>query len=140
MSQFHPDQTISQIDANGKPGEQDKELPIIPFVTNTSLLHLFPDQHPEVTTGQLRLNDMFNSQPLTPIKGGMVRIPGSRKRTPTTEELPNPTRRISHRLRHSVALATLLLVTLITLLSLAPLDNGQSAFPLFQGISDWVQA
>ena len=27
-----------------------------------------------------------------------------------------------------------------TLLSLAPLDNGQSAFPFFRGISDWVHA
>ena len=138
MSQFRPVQSIGQIDANGMPAEQDKEVSPIPSLKNTDQLHLFTDQRVAVTTGQL--TDIFSSLPVTSTTGCIVRIPGSRKRTPTTEELPVPVRRMSPRLRQGIILVTVLFVMITTLLSLAPLDNGQSAFPFFKNISEWVHA
>src|SRR3989440_2520674 len=137
MSQFRPVQSIEQIDANGMPAEQDKEVSTLSF-KNTGPLHLFTDQQVAVTTGQL--TDIFSSLPVTSTTGCIVRIPGSRKRTPTTEELPAPARRMSPRLRQGIILVTVLFVMITTLLSLAPLDNGQSAFPFFENISDWAHA
>jgi hypothetical protein len=136
MSQFRPVQSIQQIDANGMIGEQDKEIPTTASLENTSPFHLFTDQHGAVTTGQL--TDSFNSLPVTSTTGRIIRIPGSRNRTPTTEELPVPARRMSPRLRQGIILVTVLLVMITTLLSLAPLDNGQNALPFFKSISDWV--
>src|SRR6266849_4866015 len=138
MSQFRPVQSIGQIDANGMTAEQDKEVSPIPSFKNTSPLHLFTDQHIAVTTGQL--TDIFSSLPVTSTTGCIVRIPGSQKRTPTTEELPVPARRMSPRLRQGIIFVTVLFVMITTLLSLAPLDNGQSAFPFFKNISEWVHA
>lgn len=134
MTQFRPVRLTEQRDANGMPAEQDKEVSTTPSQKNTDQLHLFTG--PTVTTGQL--SDIFSSLPVTSTTGRIVRIPGSRKRTPTTEELPLPGWRMSPRLRQSIILVTILLVMITTMLSLAPLDNGQSAFPLFQNISDWV--
>ena len=137
MLQFRPVQSIEQIDANGMPAEQDKEVSTLSF-KNTGPLHLFTDQRVAVTTGQL--TDIFSSLPVTSTTGSIVRIPGSRKRTPTTEELPVPARRMSHRLRQGIILVTVLFVMITTLLSLAPLNNGRSAFPVFKNISEWVHA
>ena len=138
MSQFGPIQSIQPIDAHGMIGEQDKEVSTTQSLKNTCPLHLFTDQQVAVTTGQL--TDIFSSLPVTSTTGCIVRIPGSRKRTPTTEDLPVPARRMSPRLRQGIILVTVLFVMITTLLSLAPLDNGQSAFPFFKGISDWVHA
>ncbi len=129
MLQFRPVQSIGQIDANGMPAEQDKEVSPIPSLKNTGPFH---------TTGQL--TDIFSSLPVTSTTGCIIRIPGSRKRTPTTEELPVPAQRMSHRLRQGIILVTVLFVMITTLLSLAPLNNGQSAFPFFKNISEWVYA
>src|SRR5256885_4605941 len=138
MSQFRPVQSIGQIDANGMTAEQDKEVSPSPSLKNTSPLHLFIDQRVADTTGQL--TDIFSSLPVTSTTGCIIRIPGSRKRTPTTEELPVPARRMSPRLRQGIILVTVLFVMITTLLSLAPLENGQSAFPFFKNISEWVHA
>jgi Transglycosylase SLT domain len=141
MSQFSPVrqvQLMQQTDANGITGELPRDIPITPPAANTTPLHLFTDQRPTATTGQL--SDILNLLPVTSTTGRIVRIPGSRKRTPTTEDLPKTGPRMSHRLRQGIVLVTILLVTITTLLSLAPLDNGQSAFPLFRNISDWVHA
>ena len=136
MSQFGPIQSIQPIDAHGMIGEQDREVSITPSLKNTSPLHLFSDQSAAATSGQL--SNIF--KPVTSTTGRIFRIPGSRKRTPVTEELPKSARRMSTRLRQGIVLATVLFVMITTLLSLAPLDNGQSAFPFFKGISDWVHA
>src|SRR6266568_8184877 len=138
MLQFRPVQSIGQIDANGMPAEQDKEVSPIPSLKNTGPFHLFTDKNVADTTGQL--TDIFSSLPVTSTTGCIIRIPGSRKRTPTTEELPVPAQRMSHRLRQGIILVTVLFVMITTLLSLAPLDNGQSAFPFFKNISEWVHA
>ena len=136
MSQFGPIQSIQPIDAHSMIGEQDREVSITPSLKNTSPLHLFSDQSAAATSGQL--SNIF--KPVTSTTGRIFRIPGSRKRTPVTEELPKSARRMSTRLRQGIVLATVLFVMITTLLSLAPLDNGQSAFPLFRGISAWVHA
>ena len=136
MSQFGPIRTIQPIDAHGMIGEQDREVSITPSFKNTSPLHLFSDQSAAATSGQL--SNIFN--PVTSTTGRIFRIPGSRKRKPVTEELPKSARRMSTRLRQGIVLTTVLFVMVTTLLSLAPLDNGQSAFPFFRGISDWVHA
>jgi len=47
---------------------------------------------------------------------------------------------MSPRLRHGIVLATILLVTLTTLLYLSPLSSGQGRFTFFQNIGDWVHA
>jgi soluble lytic murein transglycosylase-like protein len=44
------------------------------------------------------------------------------------------------RLRHGLVLLAIVLVGITTLLSLTPLDNGQSAFPVFfKDVSNWLQ-
>ncbi len=121
--------------------------------TPSSLLHTSPltvlnDQQASVATGQLtNIASIQATTPTTPTTlatqaaGRITRIPGSRKRLPVTEPLPKSGPVISRRLRHGIALISLILVGVTTLLSLAPLDNGQSiARPLFTGISNWVQA
>src|SRR2546423_15026138 len=138
MSQFRPVQSIGQIDANGMTAEQDKEVSSIPSLKNTGPLHLVTDKNVADSNGQL--TEIFSSLPVTSSTGCIIRIPGSRKRTPTTEELPVPARRMSHRLRQGIILVTVLFVMITTLLSLAPLNNGRSAFPVFKNISEWVHA
>src|SRR5947209_19639694 len=136
MSQFGPIRSIQPIDAHGMIGEQARKVSITPSLKNTSPLHLLSDQSAAATSGQL--SNIF--KPATSTAGRNFRIPGSRKRTPVTEELPKSARRMSTRLRQGIVLTTVLFVMITTLLSLAPLDNGQSAFPFFRGISDWVHA
>src|SRR5947209_18207548 len=121
MLRFRPVQSIEQIDANDMPVEQDQEVSITPSHKNTEPLHLITDQQIAVTTGQL--TDIFSSLPVTSTTGYMVRIPGSRKRMPTTEELPAPGRRMSTRLRQSIILVTILFLMITTIVFLAPLDN-----------------
>ncbi len=48
-------------------------------------------------------------------------------------------RKMSFRLRQGLVLASLLLVVIVSLLSLSPLANGQYGFPIFRGISNWIQ-
>ena len=136
MSQFGPIRSIQPIDAHGMIGEQDREVSITPSLKNTSPLHLFSDQSAAATSGQL--SNIF--KPVTSTTGRIFRIPGSRKRTPVTEELPKSARRMGTRLRQGIILVTVLFVMITTLLSLAPLENGQRAFPFFKSISDWVRA
>ncbi len=78
MLQFRPVQSIGQIDANGMPAEQDKEVSPIPSLKNTGPFHLFTDKNVADTTGQL--TDIFSSLPVTSTTGCIIRIPGSRKR------------------------------------------------------------
>lgn len=79
--------------------------------------------------------------PVTSTTGRILRIPGARKkRTPTTDALPVTRHRMSSRLRHGIILFAIFFIGIFTLLSLAPLDNGQSALPIVNGITNWVRA
>lgn len=72
----------------------------------------------------------------------VVVIPGTKKaaQQPVTEALPTTSRRMHPHLKHSIVLATVCSVLITTLLSLAPLDNGQNTFHVFGGVVQWVQA
>src|SRR5438445_2015347 len=64
----------------------------------------------------------------------LVVIPGSGKRKPARQrkrEKATFKRRMSPRLRQSIVLLSILAVTVTTLLSLAPLANGEGASPFF---------
>ena len=68
-------------------------------------------------------------------------IPGSNKRTrllPEAQAIPAPPRRMRRRTRHGIALGTIAFVMLLTMLTLAPLDGGQSTFHIFGGVVKWA--
>src|SRR6266478_3062367 len=70
----------------------------------------------------------------------VVVIPGPAKHKRPEPKTTTPARRMSPRLRQGIALATLLLVIIVSLVTLSPLANGQYAFPIFQNISNWFQS
>ena len=70
----------------------------------------------------------------------VVIIPGARKRAKPAQASTPSTQHLHPRLRHGIALSTIFLVLLTTLLSLAPLDNGQSSYHLLGGVIEWVQS
>jgi transglycosylase-like protein with SLT domain len=148
MSQFRPVQ-LGQRPGVAPPHSDDTHvsLPVtpggpatlsVPHFTHTSPLTVSNDR------GTLSTEQLFGLAVNRPVKSPgerIVRIPGSRKRLPITEELPGPARKINPRLRHAIVLAAVFLIGMTTLLSLAPLDNGQSiAIPIFTGFSNWVEA
>ena len=68
-------------------------------------------------------------------------IPGNNKRTrllPEAQAAQLPVRRMRRRTRHGIALGTVLCVLLFTMLTLAPLDGGQSTFHIFGGVVKWA--
>ncbi len=75
----------------------------------------------------------------TTTKTRIVVIPGTKKQ-PAALRPPTAARRISPRLRIAITLGTLVAVMATTLLSLAPLDNGQGGLPLFSGVLQWAKA
>jgi hypothetical protein len=75
----------------------------------------------------------------------IVVIPAMRKSSKTVkleEEITSPasTQAMSARTRHGIIMATIFVVLASTLLSLAPLDNGQSSFHILNGVVQWAQA
>lgn len=96
---------------------------------------------PTITTEQLTaILGARSSLSTTTTTGRIMRIPGARKAAVKTQALQQPRKRMSPRLRHSIVLAAVLFVAVFTLLSLAPLAKGQSPFPLFKNISNWVHS
>ncbi len=75
-----------------------------------------------------------------------VIIPGSSKRRQIDEEQAKPVQASIHHewltphIRHGIIISTILLVVITTLLTLTPLSNGQLAFSLVGGISNWFRA
>ncbi len=94
-------------------------------------------QYPVVTAEQLRA--ISSALAITSSSGRAVVIPGSQKRKQATGEIAVSTRRMSSRLRHGIVLGTILFVVITTLISLAPLDNGQSTYHILGGIGDWFR-
>jgi hypothetical protein len=140
MSQFRPiqldqqpDKAVKQADITDLSATRTLANPLTQSTQLTSPLMLLKNQPVETTTGQLKPS-------VTSTSARVIRIPGSRKRLPITEPLPKAYR-LNSRLRHGIVLIAIVLVGLTTLLSLAPLDNGQSlAMPIFTNISNWVHA
>ena len=67
----------------------------------------------------------------------MVVIPATMKRTQVLPETANPPRRMRRRFRHAIALGLTLVGLILTLLSLAPLDDGQSTYHIFASATQW---
>ena len=71
----------------------------------------------------------------------LIVIPGSNKRTrllPEAQAEQMPVRRMRRRTRHGIALGTIAFVMLFIMLTLAPLDGGQSTFHIFSGVVKWA--
>lgn len=143
MSQLRPiqldqqsDKVVKQADVTDLSASVTLASPLTPFTSRTSPLMVLTNQPVETTTGQLT-----NKPAVTSPSDRIIRIPGSRKRLPITEPLPKSAYRLNSRLRHAIVLTALVIMGLTTLLSLAPLDNGQSlAMPIFTNITNWVHA
>jgi len=67
----------------------------------------------------------------------LVVIPATRKRTQVLPETMEPPRRMRRRFRHAIALGVTFAVLLLTLLSLAPLDKGQSTYNILASAVQW---
>ncbi|MEO8971288.1 MAG: transglycosylase SLT domain-containing protein [Ktedonobacteraceae bacterium] len=139
MSQFRPLSSFRNNDVPDMTEEMSNSIPFAPSLMTTTTTT-------EPTTGQLPF-PILTTQQLAPLTGALpvnlttgrfLHIPGAVKRDPITEQLPRATRRMSPRLRHGLIFFVVFFVVLTTLLSLSPLDNGQSSIPLIGGISDWV--
>ena len=153
MSQFRPLSSVQKTQSRVLTEEQS--VSITPSINSTRSLPLFSAQKVP-STGQL--STISDSIPVAPVIAGqfqvlpcglpvtsttgrILRIPGARKRhVPTTDALPVIRHRMSSRLRHGIILFAICFVGIFTLLSLAPLANGQSALPIVNGITDWVHA
>ena len=101
------------------------------------------------TTAPLVVSDITTTQSLVAALQATVKpkttkpiviIPGAKKRSKAAQEAAPSTRRMHLRLRHGIVLGTIFLVLLTTLLSLAPLDNGQGSYHLLNGVIEWVQS
>jgi hypothetical protein len=122
-----------------------------PLIINAPVI-LFTGSHPAVTAnlqGDQKgsssllqstapsLTSALQATLATQTTAHLVVIPGSGKRKPARQrkrEKATFKRRMSPRLRQSIVLLTILAVTVMTLLSLAPLANGEGASPFFSGI------
>ncbi len=148
--------------------EQPKEWSVTPSFTASPPQLLFPECPSPLSTGQLTLFHILlplrTTEPLsetvsatsvstlipstsTPIPVAnerIIRIPAARPRSvsnePVTGALAKQGQRMNVHLRHALVLTAVLTVITFTLLSLAPLDNGQSVIPIFRGFSSWVHA
>lgn len=93
-------------------------------------------------TTQSLVMALQNSTSLAPKKTDqLVVIPGSNKRTrllPEAQAAQMPVRRMRKRTRHGIAIGTVLFVMVLTMLTLAPLDGGQSTFHIFSGVAKWA--
>lgn len=132
---------------------EEQSVSITPSINRS--LPLFSTQ---TTPSAGKLSTISDSIPVAPVRAGqfqalpggllvtsttgrILRIPGARKRrTTTTDALPVTRHRMSSRLRHGIILFAIFFIGIFTLLSLAPLANGQSALPMVNGITDWVHA
>ncbi len=101
------------------------------------------------TTAPLVISDITTTQSLVAalqatmkpkMTKSVVVIPGAKKHSKAAQEMAPPMRRLHWHLRHGIVLGTIFLVLLTTLLSLAPLDNGQSSYHLLNGVIEWVQS
>ena len=139
MSQFRPLPSFHGNDVPPVTEETSNNAPFAPSLATTTMATTDTTNQlpfPIVTTGQLAI--LTGALPATSTAGRYLRIPGTFKREPITEELPRSVRRMDSRLRHGLIFLVVFFVVLTTLLSLSPLDNGQSSIPIIGGISDWV--
>lgn len=95
---------------------------------------------PPTETGALSLTEALKSTMNPGAAGRMVVIPGSKKRKKAARAEAATHSRMSPHLRQAIIIVVILLIVILTLLSLAPLANGQSRLPIFSTIGAWVHA
>ncbi len=155
MQEYRPFLSFQQLDDVGMiEEEQVVDHMSVPQPVVTSPLIFIPGQNPVVTTeqleaisgisptetGALSLTDALKSTMSADTSGRMVVIPGSKNHKKARQYKAASTPRMSARLRHGIVIAAIVLVAIITLLSLAPLANGQRGVPIFSAIGNWVSA
>jgi hypothetical protein len=169
MSEFYSLPPYQHEHTTDLTNEYYRNVSSVPLPTTTSLSDISRDYSPTFVTGPfppisqqlsgklttppttepLIVSDIATTQSLvaalqatmTPkMKKPVVVIPGARKRSKFPQEATPSTQHMHLRLRHGIVLGTIFLVLLTTLLSLAPLDNGQSSYQLLGGVIEWVQA
>jgi len=155
MSQFR---SLSSTERNVADSVEGSEAYLASQTPITSFVHAQYLQYQQNRTRELSpvsqpLHDIPTTQSLiaalqataaTPKKTDqLIIIPGSNKRTrllPEAQAAQMPVRRMRKRARHGIAIATVLFVLLFTMLTLAPLDGGQSTFHIFSGVVKWADA
>ncbi len=111
--------------------------------TQPSNNELSPVSQPfhDILTTQSLINALQTTT-LTPRKTDtLIVIPGSNKRTrllPEAQAAQIPVRRMRRRTRHGIALGAIVFGMLFIMLTLAPLDGGQSTFHIFNGVVKWA--
>lgn len=87
----------------------------------------------------LSLLNALQSTITTRTTGGMVVIPGSKKRRKTDKLAASQRRRMNPRLRVGIVWGIILIVLGYTLLSLTPLASGQGSFPGLSAVGNWIR-
>lgn len=87
----------------------------------------------------LSLLSALQSTISTKTTGGLVIIPGSKKRRKTDKLEASQRRRMNPRLRLGIIWGIILLVLGYTLLSLTPLAAGQGSFPGLSAVGNWIR-
>jgi len=154
MQEYRPFLSFQQFDDVGVIEEEQVVNHVsVPQPVVTSPLIFIAGQIPVATTEQLApisgispkktdalsLTDALKSTLSPDASGRMVVIPGNKDKKARQLKAAS-TLRMSPRLRHGIVIAAIVLVTIITLLSLAPLANGQRGLPLFSALGNWVSA
>ena len=155
MPQFHSFPSIERDVANSLEGSEAylaSQTPITsslvpPFMRQSqsqpSTDELSPVSQPlhDIPTTQSLIQALQTSTYTPRRTDQLLVIPGSNKRTrllPEAQVAQTPVRRMRRRYRHGIALGTIAFVMLLTMLTLAPLDGGQSTFHIFSGVVKWA--
>lgn len=134
---------------NALPDISQEYFPAFKTGPLASISQEYTEKFAAPTTTPLGISDITTTQSLVAALQATMKpkttkpvviIPGVKKRCKAAQEVASPTRHMHPRLRHGIALGTTFLVLLTTLLSLAPLDNGQSSYHLLNGVIEWVQS
>ncbi len=155
MPQFHSFPSIESDVANSVEGSEAYFASQTP-ITSSLVPPFMRQSQPQSGTDELSpvsqpLHDVPTTQSLiqalqastfTPRRTDqLLVIPGNNKRTrllPEAQAAQMPVRRMRRRYRHGIALGTIAFVMLFTMLTLAPLDGGQSTFHIFTGVVKWA--
>lgn len=103
----------------------------------TDQLNPIKQTQPELDA--LSLLTALQSTMTTKTTGGMVVIPGSKKRRMTGKAEAGKRRRMNPRLRLGIVCGIILVVLGYTLLSLSPLAAGQNSFPGLSAVGNWIR-
>ncbi len=124
MQQFRPFPALED--------EIDETAPV-----HTDQLNPVKQIQPELDA--LSLLNALQSTITTKTTGGMVVIPGSKKRRKTGKLEASKGRRMNPRLRLGIVCGIILVMLGYTLLSLSPLAAGQGSFPGLSAVGNWIR-